>query len=269
MSGKAVVTDAQKAILADDDVKRAFSAYTARRGVQPSIDFNHRLTRLVFKVKPGEASTAGYAAVQTEDSPTNLTANDTVEAMKVVGIKVVGKYKNKGLIVAASKEETYTNKLIRTALGDDETNTFELRDKDDKTISTGNNNGESLTGTFTNKVFSGTETAIGDALMLEPGYESYDVVLTLEQKVCENIENKKNNGTGETTTGWTTKYQQVTGTIKAPAGTSEGQGNFTEGYSYEVKITVHGFQPIDVTANLIGWMNGGETNFDTDNAKPY
>lgn len=269
MSGKAVVTEAQKAKLSDGDVKRAFSAYTARRGVQPSIDFNHRLTRLVFKVKPGEASTAGYADVQTEDSPVTPIANDTVEAMKVVGIKVVGKYKNKGLIVAASKDDAYTNKLIWTALGEDETNTFELRDEDDKTISTGNENGQSLTGTFTNKVFSGTETEIGDALMLEPGYESYDVVLTLEQNVCENTQNKKNNGTGDPNTGWKKKYQQVTGTIKAPTGNDDGQGKFTEGYSYEVKITVHGFQPIDVTANLIGWKNGDHIYSDTDNYKPY
>ncbi len=267
MSGKAVVTDAQKAKLADADVDRAFSAYTARRGVQPSIDFNHRLTRLVFKVMPGEESTAGYAA--TDNSTTSLTANDTVEAMKVVGIKVVGKYKNKGLIVAASTDDAYKNKLIWTAPGENETNTFELRDDSDKVISKDNNNGKSLTGTFENEKFSGTETEIGDALMLEPGYDSYAVVLTLEQKVCEDITKKKNNGSGNTDQGWTTKYQEVTGTIKAPTGTGDGQGTFTEGYSYEVKITVHGFQPIDVTANLIGWKNGGNTDADTDNMKPY
>lgn len=72
MTGKAVLTDVQKqalqtkweekhsgstatAEILDAEYGKAFSAYTARRGVQPVVQFKHVLTRFVFNVLPGIA----------------------------------------------------------------------------------------------------------------------------------------------------------------------------------------------------------------------
>ena len=264
MSGKAALTDAQKESLkikvgeaaeATDYSGRAYSAFAARRGVQPIIDFQHRLTRLAFNIKPGNASTAGYAANQEKGTNENWVANDTVNAMEVVGISVKGKLAKSGVLVVAT-----TNDDVKDAIvwDDAEENTeFKLKNSQGTEISS--NNSVTLTGTFTDetspKKFTGTSTAIGDALMLQPGYSEYEVYITLSQKVAEGTEALKTENDGKKVA----KTQTIHGTIKL--------GNdkvFEAGSSYAVNVTVYGFEHIDITAKLTPWKDGGSIDSDTD-----
>lgn len=56
-----------------------YSAYAARKGVQPNITFNHLLTRFTFEVRAGSKATAG------------LPVNGNTDAVKVTGVSVDSK----------------------------------------------------------------------------------------------------------------------------------------------------------------------------------
>ena len=56
-----------------------YSAYAARKGVQPNITFNHLLTRFTFEVRAGSKATAG------------LPAGGNTDAVKVTGVSVDSK----------------------------------------------------------------------------------------------------------------------------------------------------------------------------------
>lgn len=50
-------------------------------------------------------------------------------------------------------------------------------------------------------------------------------------------------------------------TITPPVAGSETTA-FTAGYSYNVNLTIHGLKPIEVTATLAEWKNGGDSNIE-------
>lgn len=88
MSTKAVLTATQATIMASKTANRDnyYSAYAARQGVQPTLSFNHLLTRLQFKVKAGNDKAAGKVAgsnevpVQTDNVNAAATSGDLTAA---------------------------------------------------------------------------------------------------------------------------------------------------------------------------------------------
>lgn len=82
--------------LSEADAKaRIYSAYAARRGVNPDFRFKHLLTRLVFSVKP--------AAIEVSDAATPVVGH-TFEGFKITGVTV--KSKNTGKLVVAYTDAT-------------------------------------------------------------------------------------------------------------------------------------------------------------------
>ncbi len=255
MAGKAALTEDQQGALTGY-TERAYSAFAARRGVQPIIDFNHLLTRLQFNVKAGNCSTAGYAADQTAASGETWVKNDTVEAMKVVGISVIGKQASEGvLVVASTNNKIASGDIVWTEPTGETTNEFKLKNTEGTVIS--KDEAVALTGTFegeSNKKFSGKAVLIGDALLLQPGFTEYEVYITLSQKRAE-----ASSAIGTSTDSKVERTQTIHGTIKL-----SGDAEFKKGTSYAVNITVYGYEHIDITANLKPWKVGDEIDTDTD-----
>ncbi len=224
-------------------VERAYSAWAARRGVQPSIDFNHLLTRLQFNVIAGNAITAGKNDAGNDDN--------YHEAMKVTGIKVTGLPKSGHIIVASVDEVNYPHSSLIWSAEDASGNVFALKDDAGKEISAENAIG--LTGEFEDGKFTGTKVTIGDALMVKAGETKYQIEVTLQQKV--RVKEKDDELNTDTDANWEVKTQTLTGTIdlsKAITG-EESDKTFQAGTSYTVNITVYGYEKIDVTGNIVKW----------------
>ena len=73
---------------------RIFSAYAARRGVNPTMDFTHMLTRLTFKIKAADRSVSTQATKKTTD------ANE-ITGFRVTKVEVWSK--NEGEMIVAHK----------------------------------------------------------------------------------------------------------------------------------------------------------------------
>lgn len=234
-------------------VERAYSAWAARRGVQPSIDFNHLLTRLQFNVIAGNAITAGKQDADNED--------EYHKAMKVTGIKVTGLPKSGHIIVASTDEEHYPHSSLIWSDADASNNAFALKDAANNEIDS--DNAVELTGTFDESEFTGDKVTIGDALMVKAGETKYQIEVTLQQKV-----RVKEQGEGDDAdSNWEVKTQTITGTIdlsKVITG-EDVDKTFKPGTSYTVNITVYGYEKIDVTGNIVRWATlDKDINVDID-----
>lgn len=85
MSTKAVLSEAQTGImnaLGEPNKNRYYSAFAARRNVQPYLVFDHLLTRLQFNIKAGNKETAGVEDCYQEIAdPTNIISKTTYDDM--------------------------------------------------------------------------------------------------------------------------------------------------------------------------------------------
>lgn len=232
MAGKAEITEEQKAKLGNR-TNDYFSAYAARKGVQPNINFEHLLTRFTFHVKAGSPSAAGNG---TNTDPVNVTS-----------ISVVGK--NKGQLTVAytgaepqqllTFEDTTAPFTLMERRGEDHNST--LLDLTPKALTWTAGEGEGAVGAADN-------IAIGEALLVAPGESTYKLKVGLSQMVQKKV--------GEGKEPMMLEYEAD---LNAPNGT------FDKGTSYDVNITVYGLEKIDVTATLKPWDNGGSIDIDDDN----
>ena len=231
MAGKAEITEEEKAKLGNR-TNDYFSAYAARKGIQPNINFEHLLTRFTFHVKAGSPSAAG-----------NGTNTDPV---KVTSIAVEGK--NKGQLTVAytgaepesllTFEDTKAPFVLMERRGEDHNST--LQKLTDTALTWTAGEGEGAVGAADN-------IAIGEALLVAPGEESYTLNVGLSQKVLKKVGSEKED-----------MKLNYTATFKAPNGT------FEAGKSYDINITVYGLEKIDVRATLTPWENGGSIDIDDD-----
>ena len=151
--------DAGKPALGDDwNNKFAFSAYAARRGVQPILQFKHELTQLVFMVESGT----------TFDSQTQLY---------VTGVKINKVPVNATLCVAGANAGTDTGAAVTiTDVKNDQneyTSSIDVHTSDDVILTSANaievpNSGVSA-------------VAVGQPVMLFPEESKYSVTLTVAQ----------------------------------------------------------------------------------------
>lgn len=231
MAGKAEITEEEKAKLGNR-TNDYFSAYAARKGVQPNINFEHLLTRLTFHVKAGSKSAAG-----------NGTNTDPVN---VKSIAIEGR--NKGQLIVAyngvkpdsllSFEDAKVPFYLMKREGEDHNST--LKPLTDTPLT--------WTTTAEDEVGKADNIAIGEALLVAPGVANYKLKIVLSQKVQKKV--------GEEKKDMTLEYED---TIKAP------NGKFEPGKSYDVNITVYGLEKIEVTATLKPWIGGDDIIIDDDN----
>lgn len=232
MVGKATPTEDDLKKCAD--AEKIYSAYAARRGVQPDIKFKHLLSRLVFSVTGG-----------------NKDACDNEHGVKVTGIKVKSKYTGK-LIVAYTPDAAVTNELVPT----DDVKDLELMERQ-AADTYGNNNLITLTEKgpkWDDTKDKPIKTNIGEAILAVPA-DQYDLTIELSQKV-------KIYDDGSTTQE-DTKTFSYNDVIKLP------DDVFKAGYSYNVNITVFGLSEIKINTTLTPWEDGGDIDMNPeDNGTP-
>lgn len=232
MVGKADPTEEDLTKCAD--AEKIYSAYAARRGVQPDIKFKHLLSRLVFSVTGG-----------------NEDACDNEHGVKVTAIKVKSKYTGK-LIVAYTPDAQVTNELVPT----DDVTDLVLKERATDDIN-GNNDLVALQpknpewDVDANKA---KKTNIGEAILAVPA-DTYDLTIELSQKV-------KIYDDGSTTQEDTKKFS-YNDVIKLT------DDVFKAGYSYNVNITVFGLSEIKINTTLTPWEDGGNIDMNPeDNGTP-
>lgn len=212
-----------------------YSAYAARKGVQPNITFNHLLTRFTFEVRAGSKATAG------------LPAGGNADAVKVTGVSVDSK--TTGTLTVAYTGATKEAAELLTFTGDASALTLKQRD-----AALADNNAplvalEPVSLTWTDDAATiGDVIKVGEALLVAPGETEYPLTISLSQDVLEQLTGAK-----------VTRPLEQKVTIKM-----DGTKKFEPGKSYKVTITVYGLQEIEVTATLVPWADGGSIDIDDD-----
>lgn len=238
MVGKATPTEEDLTKCADE--AKIYSAYAARRGVQPDIKFKHLLSRLVFSVTGG-----------------NKDACDNVHGVKVTAIKVKSKYTGK-LIVAYTPDAQVTNELVPT----EEVKDLVLmqRATDD---TNGNNNLVALEAKnpeWDNDADKAKKTNIGEAILAVPA-DNYELTIELSQLV--KTQEAYNDGRTDHPAVEETRTFSYNDVIKLT------DDVFKAGYSYNVNITVFGLSEIKINTTLTPWEDGGNIDMNPeDNGTP-
>lgn len=234
MAGKAAPSTDEVAKLGNY-ADNFYSAYAARKGVQPNITFNHLLTRFTFEVRAGSKATAG------------LPAGGNTDAVKVTGVSVDSK--TTGTLTVAYTGETKAAADLLTFTGDASALTLKQRD-----AALADNNAplvalEPVSLTWTDDAATiGDVIKVGEALLVAPGQTEYPLTIALSQDVLQKV--------GETKV---TMPLEQNATIKM-----DGVKAFEPGKSYKVTITVYGLEEIKVTATLVPWVDGGSIDIDDD-----
>lgn len=234
MAGKATPSADEVAKLGNYD-ENFYSAYAARKGVQPNITFNHLLTRFTFEVRAGSKATAG------------LPAGGNTDAVKVTGVSVDSK--TTGTLTVAYTGETKQAADLLTFTGDASPLTLKQRsvtavDHNDALVAL-----DPVSLTWTDDAATmGDVLKIGEALLVAPGETEYPLTIALSQDVLQKVGDPK-----------VTMPLEQKATIKM-----DGVKKFEPGKSYKVTITVYGLEGIEVTATLVPWADGGSIDIDDD-----
>lgn len=236
MAGKAVPTEEE--ITKCGGVDNIYSAFAARRDVQPNIKFEHLLSRLNFQVLAGAESTT-----------------DANTGVKVTGITVKSKATGK-LVIAYKGEaafENVSNQLIVDKYADEVKEAALYKDLVVKqrgaTAALTENlvDLEPVTPKWNNGMAMATQ--VGEALLAIPA-DKYEITINLKQKV----QVKGDKGHPTDPDDFQEKEYTYTADLKNTVNPEKG---FEPGYSYNVTITVYGLSEIQITTTLIPWKDGG------------
>lgn len=238
MAGKAVPTEEE--INKCGGEENIYSAFAARKDVQPNIKFEHLLSRLNFQVLAGAESTT-----------------DANTGVKVTGITVKSKATGKLVIAYQGEATTFENvsdQLIVDKDADAEKDAAllkELKVKQRATSSTSLTDNlvdlEPVTPKWNNGMAMATQ--VGEALLAIPADE-YKITINLEQKV----QVKGDKLTPNDPDDYQVKEYTYDADLKNTVNPEKG---FEPGYSYNVTITVYGLSEIKITTTLIPWKDGG------------
>jgi hypothetical protein len=241
MVAKAVPTQADTTKLhagGNDEADRAFSAFAARWGVQPNLDFRHLLTRLTFDVIPGGESTIDPVTPVIVDSIRVISPNQGT-----LTIAKVGDVRGEKQCIWWAKDAQ--EKLL--------TDTLSLMQRDTASVTTAANNlikliPDSLKGCGhmdntdpQNPVFVPDTVRIGEALLVAPDVTSYKMILYLRQPSQMTLNSQDN-------TDIPYVYKDY---IKLSDSSA-----FQKGYSYKVQIKLWGLTDIKISTTLGKWEEG-------------
>ena len=263
MVAKAVPTTAQNTTIGGwgtTDQDRYYSAFSARRNVQPNMTFKHLLTRLTFSVVGGNDDACGFVAG-------TLPASGVYTGVFVKSIKV--KSKTTGEIIAAyTGADRTTSQLISfdntAGPNGDGYDMLSLQSARDATTGQVSNlyNSTIFSNWTSNTVMeplltiggahwaeimrpTSTTTAnpIGGALLVSTESASYDIEVELGQYLLESEDMPVGSGANA-------EYKIVYSTISKTITPAASDTEFKQGYSYNVKMTLYGFEKIDITTTL-------------------
>lgn len=238
MAGKAVPTEEEITKCGGED--NIYSAFAARRDVQPNIKFDYLLSRLNFQVLAGAESTT-----------------DANTGVKVTGITVKSKATGKLVIAYQGAETTFANvsdQLIVDKYADEVKEAALYKDlvvKQRAASSTSLTDNlvdlEPVTPKWNNGMAMATQ--VGEALLAIPA-DKYEITINLKQKV----QVKGDKGHPTDPDDFQEKEYTYTADLKNTVNPEKG---FEPGYSYNVTITVYGLSEIQITTTLIPWKDGG------------
>lgn len=168
MVGKAVPTPEEIAACKKDggepEPERIYSAFAARRGIQPNITFKHLLSRLTFSV------IAGNEAICKDDS----VKVDTIEVVSKFTGKLIAAYTGSDINQIVFEDSTKALALKQRALGAETKDTLvELKPVVPEWDEVGS---------------VAKETAVGEALLVAPSAD-YKLIIRLSQTVKTNYSN--------------------------------------------------------------------------------
>ena len=236
MAGKAVPTEEEITKCGGKD--NIYSAFAARRDVQPNIKFEHLLSRLNFQVLDGK---------KTETT-------DPDKAVKVTGITVKSKATGKLVIAYQGEATTFKNvsdQLIVDKDADSEKDAALLKElkvmqRDGSNLNADLVALQPVTPKWNNGMAMATQ--VGEALLAIPA-KKYEITINLKQKV----QVKGDKGTPQEG-----DFEEKEYTYEADLkNTVNPEKGFEPGYSYNVTITVYGLSEIQITTTLIPWKDGG------------
>lgn len=284
---KEVNADNYPSVNADDitafnapDPERGFSAWAARRSIQPILEFKHLLTRLTFTVTAAKADAARYywdenatgGAAWVENKSKEVTGTST--AVEVTSITIKNVKTGMQIVLDGTEEGKIYPYAAATAeaIAPEAGLSLQERNVDDGTIQaltatapvafddSGTDHSANFPTTDGVPAYS-TNTPVGESLMIPEGDTELQLEIKLQQKVIdtEGYPNK-DNPTYKTKTGlvkYTLPYTAVKNGVT-------GQTAFTAGYSYNVNIKVFSFERIDITAELAKWISGGDFDIDAE-----
>lgn len=236
MAGKAVPTEEE--ITKCGGADNIYSAFAARRDVQPNIKFEHLLSRLNFQVLDGK----------------KIETTDPDKAVKVTGITVKSKATGKLVIAYQGETTTFANVSDQLIVDNDADSVKDAALL--KELKVMQRNGSNLNANLvalqpvTPKWNNGTAmaTQVGEALLAIPA-KKYEITINLEQNV--QVTGDKDHPTPD---DYQIKKYTYTADLKNTVNLEKG---FEPGYSYNVTITVYGLSEIQITTTLIPWKDGG------------
>lgn len=260
------------------DPERGFSAWAARRGIQPILEFKHLLTRLTFSVTAAKADAAKYywdatagggsgAWVENKSAETEA-GNQSSTAVEVVSIAI--KNVKTGMNIVLDGAEGGKTYPYAAATAESATSDLALQERSGDAMQTLTATAPvafDASGTDHSSSFPGgagtysTKTPVGESLMIPEG----DTELTLEIKLRQKVVDTEGYPTGDNKT-----YKIKEGTVNYTLPFSSVQNKvgeetvFTAGYSYNVNIKVFSFERIDITAELAKWVSGGDFDIDAE-----
>ena len=236
MAGKAVPTEEDITKCGGED--NIYSAFAARRDVQPNIKFEHLLSRLNFQVLDGKKTetTDEDKAVKV----TGITVKSKATGKLVIAYKGAAAFENVSdqLIVDKDADEVKDAALLKELKVMKRADGAALTDKlvDLTPVTPKWNNGMALA------------TQVGEALLAIPA-KKYEITINLEQNV--QVTGDKDHPTPD---DYQIKKYTYTADLKNTVNPEKG---FEPGYSYNVTITVYGLSEIVITTTLIPWKDGG------------
>ena len=222
------------------DVTRLFSAYSARQGVVPVLNFQHKLVRLVFNAKPGNVNASSTAELGGDEYGVQIKSI-SIESQNT-GVLTVAQLDEKGHVVPGKLEfsgDSVPLSLKQRQAGDD-LGTMELVDLTPAVLHW---DSEAAEGEG-----AGILEQVGEALLvqeLKGEGEAYKMTIVLNQLMP-----------GEQTP----REFTMTKDVRLPEGQS-----FKAGSSYNVNITVWGLEQISIKASLTAWEEGGNIDLDPFN----
>lgn len=231
MIAKADMTAAEKTAFEQYDatVSRYYSAFSARKGVQPHFNLQHLLSRLVFYIEPGNKNV----------SDKNVDGTNyygvTVESIKIKNVNTTAEF------IVAWDGNAPANYILN------ESNPTEVSLKE---LVAGQTEAHELAAftpvkpTWDDAEDKAVSTRVGESLMLFPASE-YELEINMTQKPAADRE----------LIPFT--HRQI---LKVPAASA----SFEAGKQYNVKFVVYGAEKVDLSLELTDWEEGGDIKADFD-----
>ena len=229
-------TDEQLGALADPEEaamvrETAFSAYSARRGVQPEMSFRHLLSRLKFEIYPGAKE-----------------ADDVV--VKTVRVESMTRCRFTVVHVDPAKMGLNWEQDSREFLQLRDENGAPLTDHLAGVADDGTEVGGYRPNPFEPGVdpFSVEPVQVGESMLLAPD-ESYRISILFDQ-------------TGQATDGSDIEMPGIETAVAELR--LDGGAAFEAGRQYNIRVVIYGVQKISVSATVVPWEDGGTVDVTED-----